>query len=107
MRYDEEINFPGDLQLLSGCRSRPTLPVVPVRPYADCGINLLYCNVTGTIHRRTEAQQNAFPWLVFIYSYHKRDLGPDMMNLDLPQACKTDTTDPKAPAGQGRFVKVH
>ena len=73
---------------------------MPARHYADCGINLLDCTVTGTVKGGTEAKENAFPWLVFIYSYDRRDFGLDVMNLDLPEACKTKTPVPKTPAGK-------
>ena len=82
--------------LLSGCKTRP---IVPVRHYADCGINLLDCKVTGTIKGGTIAKKNAFPWLVYIYSYDRQDIGLDIMELDLPKNCKTKTPVQKASAG--------
>ena len=57
-----------NIAMLSGCKSKPKLPVIPY-PYPDCGINLLDCSVTGTIKRARVAKENAFPWMAFIYSY--------------------------------------
>ena len=79
-----------NIALLSGCKSKPILPVIPY-PYPDCGINLLDCKVTGTIKGGTIAKKNAFPWLLYIYSYDRRDIGLDIMDLPLPKNCKTKT----------------
>ena len=89
-----------NMVLLSGCKSKPKEPVVPVRPYVDCGINLLDCKVTTTIKGGTEAKENAFPWLVFIYSYDRRAIGLDMKNLDLPESCKTTSPKKNEPASR-------
>ena len=69
-----------NIVVLRGCTSRPKEPE------------------TGTIKGGKVAKENAFPWLVFIYSYDRRDLGLDVRNLDLPKACKTSA--PKAPSGK-------
>ena len=89
-----------NINLLSGCKSKPKLPVAPVRHYADCGINLLDCSVTSTIKGGRVAKENAFPWLVFIYQYDRRAIGLDVMSLDLPEACKTQTPVSKTTAGK-------
>ena len=67
--------------------SKPAIPEVSARPYADCGINLLDCKVAGTIYGGTVATGNAFPWLVYIYSL---DLEIDDPNL--PKKCKKKST---------------
>ena len=90
-----------NIAFVSGCKSKSKLPVRPY-PYPDCGMNLLDCKVAGTVKGGTEAKENAFPWLVFIYAYD-RELelgGMDVNDLDLPEACKTKTPVPKASAGK-------
>ena len=88
-----------NIALVSGCKSKSKLPVRPY-PYPECGINLLDCKVTGTIKGGTEAKENAFPWLVFIYSYDRRAIGLDMKNLDLPESCKTTSPKKNEPASR-------
>ena len=85
-----------NIDLISGCKSTPKLPVVPVKNYADCGINLLDCKVTGTIKGGTPAKENAFPWIIYIYSYDRElDLGINVNDLDLPELCKNETKSRK------------
>ena len=63
-----------NIDLLSGCKSKPVPgPVVPVRHYADCGINLLDCRVGGTIKGGRVAKENALPWLVYVYSIDENE----------------------------------
>ena len=92
-----------NIVLLSGCQPKPKVPVParPVRHYADCGVNLLDCSVTGTIKGGTTAKGNAFPWLVFIYQYNRElDLGINVNDLDLPEPCKTTSQKKNETAGR-------
>ena len=43
---------------------------------------------------------NAYPWIAFIYGFDRDVYGLDVRTLDLPNACKKQTPNTKAPAGR-------
>ena len=74
------------------------------RPYPGCGQNLDF-EIGGTIVGGMEIEKNAYPWMAFLYNYNRNQLGMEVMELNLPQACKptkitttTTTTTTTTPA---------
>ena len=74
------------------------------RPYPGCGVNLDF-EIGGTIVGGMEIEKNAYPWMAFLYNYNRNQLGMEVMELNLPQACKptkitttTTTTTTTTPA---------
>ena len=61
------------------------------RPYPGCGVKLDF-EVTGHIWKGKEVEENAYPWMAFIYSYNRDAIGIDVRRLDLPDACKQTKT---------------
>ena len=40
----------------------------------------------------TEVEENAYPWMAFLFNFDRNELGMDVMKLDLPKECKPTTT---------------
>ena len=82
-------------------------PTTTTRPYPGCGVKLdreynTDTGIAGSIARGTVATENAHPWMAFLYSFDRTAYGIDVMDLDLPSACKpitttTTTTTPTTP----------
>ena len=51
--------------------------------------------IGGTIVGGTEVEENAYPWMAFLYNYDRDLFGLDVMDLDLPKECKPTTTTTK------------
>ena len=47
--------------------------------------------VGGTIKDGTVVEENAYPWMVFLYTWDRELFGMNVENLDLPDACKPTT----------------
>ena len=86
------------------------------RPYPGCGVKLdreynTVTGITGTVARGTVAKENAYPWMAFLYNFDRNVIGIDIMELDLPNACKpivttsttTTTTKAKTPTERQSF----
>ena len=61
------------------------------KPYPGCGVKLDF-EISGHIWKGTEVEENAYPWMVFIYNWDRNLFNIDVMDLDLPTACKSPTT---------------
>ena len=61
------------------------------KPYPGCGVNI-YSEIEGTIVKGKEVEENSYPWMAFLYNFDREVLGMNVMNLDLPRACKPNTT---------------
>ena len=66
-------------------------PTTTARPYPGCGVKLDF-EIGGTIVGGTEVEENAYPWMAFLYNYDRDLLGLNVMDLDLPPACKPTKT---------------
>ena len=69
-------------------------PTTTARPYPGCGVKLDF-EIGGTIVGGTEVEENAYPWMAFLYNYDRDLFGLDVMDLDLPKECKPTTTTTK------------
>ena len=61
--------------------------------YQGCGVKLDF-EIVGTIKGGTEVEENNYPWMVFLFNYDREEIGMDVMDLDLPEACKPNTITP-------------
>ena len=61
------------------------------RPYPGCGVKI-DLDIGGTTVGGTEVEENAYPWMAFLYNYDRKFMGMDVMDLDLPEACKSNRT---------------
>ena len=78
----------------------PTTTTKTTTSYPRCGEKLDF-EVTGHIWKGTEVEENAYPWLAYIYNFDREELGMNLNELtDLPDACKLTTTTTKAPGGK-------
>ena len=60
------------------------------RPYPGCGVKLDF-GIGGTMIGGSKNEENSHPWMAFLFNI--RDFkGLDVMELDLPQACKPTIT---------------
>ena len=75
----------------------PPTTTTTSRPYPGCGVKLDF-EIRGTIAAEMEFEENAYPWMVFLYNYSRDQLGMEVMELYLPQACKPNKTTTTTPA---------
>ena len=90
-----------------------TLPPTTTKPYPGCGVKLdreynTDTGIAGSIARGTVVTENTHPWTAFLYSFDRKAYRIDVMDLDLPPACKpiisttttttSTTTTPTAPS---------
>ena len=70
-----------------------TLPptTTTARPNPGCGVRLDF-DIGGTIVGGTQVEENAYPWMAFLYNFDRNLMGIDVMELDLPVVCKPTTT---------------
>ena len=66
------------------------------KPYPGCGVKLdrqydTDTGIAGTIARGTVVQENAYPWMAFLYNFDRNAIDIDMMEFDLPPACEATT----------------
>ena len=79
-------------------------PTTTARPYP--GVKLDFgIGGTGTVGG-LEVEENAYPWMVFLYNFVRKIVGVEVMDLDLPKTCKpnmttTTTTAVLITGGQG------
>ena len=66
-------------------------PTTTARPYPGCGVKLDF-EIRGTIVGGTKNEENSHPWIAFLFNFDRDFVGLDVMELDLPQACKPTTT---------------
>ena len=76
--------------------TEPSEEATTVKPYPGCGVKLdreynTDAGIAGTIARGTVVQENAYPWMAFLYNFDRNKYGMDVMELDLPPACKPQT----------------
>ena len=74
----------------SDCKGIPPRTMT-ARKYPGCGVMLDF-EIGGTIVGGTEVEENAYPWMAFLYNYDRGLLGLDVMELNLPKECKPTTT---------------
>ena len=77
----------------SECKGIGTVSTPPpsTRPYPGCGVKLDF-EITGHVWNGMEVGENAYPWMAFLYNFDRDSFGLDIMDLDLPAACKPKTT---------------
>ena len=81
------------IETISTTTSTPN--TTPMKPYLGCGVKLRqesYTGLTGSIARGTVVKENDYPWMAFLYNFDRSAYGIDLMELDLPRACKPQTT---------------
>ena len=69
----------------------PPTTTTTARPYPGCGVRLDF-EIGSTIVGGTEVEENAHPWMAFIFNFDRNLWGMDVMELDLPKECKPTTT---------------
>ena len=90
-------------------KTSTTLPppetTTTARPYPGCGVKLdreYNKGIVGSVARGTVAEENAYPWMAFLYNFDRNAYGIDVMELDLPPQCRpkinTTTTTPIDPS---------
>ena len=62
------------------------------RPYPGCGVRLDFERRRKRVAGGTEVEENAYPWMAFLYNFDRNLMGIDVMELDLPVVCKPTTT---------------
>ena len=79
-----------------GTTSSSLPPPTTARPYPGCGVKLDF-EIGGTRIGGSKNEENSHPWMAFLFNI--RDFkGLDVMELDLPRACKpTITSTPTTP----------
>ena len=60
--------------------SSTTLPPITTtaKPYPGCGVKLDF-EIGGTIVGGTEVEENAFPWMAFLYNFDRKELGMSVL----------------------------
>ena len=48
--------------------------------------------ITGHIWKGSRVEENAYPWMAFLYIFDRKLLGIDVRELKLPMACKQNRT---------------
>ena len=75
-----------------GTTSTTSPPPTTARPFPGCGVKLDF-EISGTIMGGTEVEENAYPWMVFLFKYDRELIsGLNVIDLILPDACKPTTT---------------
>ena len=64
-----------------------------IKPYyPGCGVKIDFEIANKQTTGGTEVEENAYPWMAFLYNFDRKWIGLDVMDLDLPVACKESTT---------------
>ena len=64
-----------------------------IKPYyPGCGVKIDFEIANKQTTGGTEVEENGYPWMAFLYNFDRKWIGLDIMDLDLPVACKESTT---------------